>query len=145
MIPQARQQMPLPIIRVIEVAGERRIVAAPAGKGELFAFDSVPCRLGGWLLLKVCLDRRTDLWPSGKRRNCMRHPECEGCKIGEDYAARSTWHVPRKPTQPAEVLAPEQRKAKAKWMAEHITLPADQDPMAEAASLTPDDDTDWKG
>ena len=133
------RQPPLPITRVLLAEGLR--VEVKPLTGVLFPWEIVPCRLGGTLLVRSCLDRRSAVWPSGHRRGRPMKLECQGCPLGEAYAARSPWHIPPKPSQPAEVKDPEQRAAKMRWDAEHV--PDDQpwmDPMREAASLTPDDD-----
>jgi hypothetical protein len=123
--------------------------------GELWPMDVVRCRLGAKLFVQACLDHRSAVWPSGGdgtrrrvdgsvnrgRQGKPKHPECQGCPVGEAYAARAPWHVPPKPSQPREVMEQEQRAAKERWQAERGF--DDQpwlDPLKQAADLTPDDE-----
>lgn len=109
----------------------------------LLATDRVPCRMGGMLLVKTCLLIRSRVWPSGKRKGHPRQLACVGCPLGAEYAKRLPGYPLPPQSQPAEVLSPEQRRAKAACgtnaAGEH-----GMDPMREAASLTPDDVNDWR-
>lgn len=63
--------------------------------------------------------------------------------MGEAYAARAPWHVPPKPSQPAEVLNRDQREARDRWLrtlpsVERVDLFQDE-PVHLATTLTPDE------
>ncbi len=109
----------------------------------LLATDRVPCKMGGMLLVKTCLLIRSRTWPSGKRKGQPRQLACVGCPLGAEYAKRLPGFPLPPQSQPAEVLSPEQRRAKA---ASGMNGAAryGMDPMREAASLTPDDVNDWR-
>lgn len=125
--------------------------------GRIEPRDLVACRLGGELLAQRCLDRRSATWPSGGngtrrrvdgslnrgRQGRPRFVECQGCPMGEAYAARAPWHVPPKPSQPAEVLNRDQREARDRWLrtlpsVERVDLFQDE-PVHLATTLTPDE------
>jgi hypothetical protein len=85
-----------------------------------------------------CIDRREDAYRSGRRAGARKHLECQGCAVGQAWRAGLPEYQAREPSNPREVLPPGQRRAKAR-RASASWEDAGCDPLAEAASLTPDD------
>mgnify|MGYP003466026943 FL=1 len=103
-------------------------------------------RLRVTMRVRDCLDRRSRIWPSGGGRGCLRHAECLGCPVGDGHAAGLPYYSPPPSTLAPAVLPPGQRRARDRWMREHETTDgATVDPLVEAAAMTPDDATDWRG
>jgi hypothetical protein len=129
----------------------RIIVDAPA-EGPLREWDQVPCRIHPpgarppIILVRACLNRQADVWPSGNRKGHPKKLECVGCPLGASYKARLPGYKPPPPSQPAEVLSREQREAKRRFQQEHELDDGgdSMSPLKEAAGMTPDDRNDWR-
>ena len=126
----------------------RIVMPRPVGAG-LRETDWVVCRMGGLLLARACLVMRSRVWPSGKRKGRPMRLECVGCPFGAEYARRLPGFIPPPPSQPTEVLSPEQRAARAKWKSTHETTDevlqqGTLSPLTEAAMCSPDDESDWR-
>jgi hypothetical protein len=91
------------------------------------------------LVVGECIDRREDAYRSGRRAGARKHLECQTCAVGQAWRARLPGYHARAPSNPREVLSPQQRKAKARRTAASWREEDGCDPLAEAASLTPDD------
>jgi hypothetical protein len=122
---------PSPYQRTLPILEPRPTLGA-----RLLEHDRVPCRMGGMLLVKTCLLIRSRVWPSGRRKGHPRQPACVGCPLGEEYARRLPGYPLPSQSQPAEVLSPEQRRAKA---AQGSGRSYTADPIREAADMTPED------
>lgn len=96
--------------------------------------------------IRDCLVRRSRVWPSGGGKGCPRYAQCQGCQTGEENAGKCPGIVLPPSTLPRETLSPSQQKAKrARALVgledgEVVRV----DPVREAATLTPDDATDWR-
>jgi hypothetical protein len=141
-----------------EVQGAAPVVAPAPGS---VVVQCEPFR--ATLSLRACLWRVTALWPSGGRAGHPRVPECARCPLGLERLEAAPWYIPPPPSQPAEVLPPEQRAARARWLRSFAgdysapsharadggeaggrgpALPgedAGEDPLRVAAELTPSD------
>jgi hypothetical protein len=96
-------------------------------------------RLDGTFRVRECLERRGAVWPSGKRKGAPKSPQCQGCRVGEAFAACFPGLELRPPSQAPEMLRG--RRALTIVMDE---APHGYCPMAEAATLTPDDRDEWR-
>jgi len=111
--------------------------------------DPFTCpRLRGVMTIEDCLVRRTRTWPSGGGKGSPA-PEamvCVGCETGSGWAVQLPNFKPPPSTMAPAVLPNSQRMAKQARAL--VGLGDDEvvrvDPMAEAATLTPDDKTDWR-
>lgn len=146
----ARAPRPGPLLREylrrLEAQGQAHqlTLLRPNLRAKLLATDYVPCRMGGMLLARACLLIRSRVWPSGRRRGQPIQRACVGCPLGEEYARRLPGFPLPPPSQPAEVLSPAQRQAKARAQNLPWVERQDMDPMREAATLTPDDADEWR-
>jgi len=109
---------------------------------DLFMCERLHCRMP----VRDCLETRGALWPSGKRRGHPKRIECQGCPVGKANAERVPTYRVRPPWQPTEVLSASQRMAKRARalvvLDEHEA--GSLSPLSEAATLTPEDTTDWR-
>jgi hypothetical protein len=104
---------------------------------EMFRFHCDVLSLD--LSVGECIDRREDAYRSGKRAGARKHLECQGCVVGQAWRAGLPEYQAREPSNPREVLPAGQRKAKARRTAASWREEDGCDPLAEAASMTPDD------
>jgi hypothetical protein len=98
------------------------------------------------LMVSACLTRHTATWPSGRRAGHPRFRPCDRCAQGAAVLAACPTFEPPPPSQPAEVMKPAQRAARARYKLEHLDEPPAHDlsPIAEASLAVPDDrGLDW--